>query len=170
MWTCPQCGRTFANRNQTHTCARLGELERHFARSEPVVAVTFQRVLAVVSALGPFDVLAEKTRIALHARMSFAAFMPRRAWLAGHLVLAGEVPSPRFTSIRVYSPRNVVHEFKLRAPEEVDEEFAEWLAEAYQVGIQAHLRAEDALLIAAGGRARRTAQTPPRPAGAATSG
>jgi Domain of unknown function (DUF5655) len=140
MWTCPQCGRTFANLNQTHTCARLGELDRHFAMSAPSVRATFDRVIAVVRAYGPFDVLPEKTRIALHARMSFAAFMPRRAWLAGHLVLAREIRSPRFTRIDVYSPRNVVHQFKLRAPDEVDEQFATWLAEAYQVGIQEHLR------------------------------
>lgn len=140
MWTCPLCGRTFASRNQTHTCARLGDIDRHFVRSAPTVRATFERVLAVVTALGPVEVLPEKTRIALHARMSFAAFMPRRAWLAGHLVLAREIPSPRFTRIEVYSPRNVVHQFKLRAPEDVDEQFAIWLAEAYQVGIQQHLR------------------------------
>jgi hypothetical protein len=140
MWTCPQCGRTFANRNQTHTCASLGELERHFAGSVPYVRTTFEQVLAVVTAFGNVEVLPEKTRIALHARMSFAAFMPRREWLAGHLVLAREIRSPRFTRIDVYSPRNVVHQFKLRAPEEVDEEFTAWLAEAYQVGIQRHLR------------------------------
>jgi hypothetical protein len=140
MWSCPKCGRTFANRNQTHTCSPLGELDGHFARSAPVVRATFDQVLTVVGALGPFDVLAERTRIALHARMSFAAFMPRRAWLAGHLVLAREITSPRFTRVEVYSPRNVVHQFKLRAPDEVDEQFAAWLAEAYQVGIQAHLR------------------------------
>jgi len=97
-------------------------------------------VLAVVDALGPVEVLAEKTRIALHARMSFAAFMPRRAWLAGHLVLARQITSPRFARIEVISPRNVVHQFRISAPQEVDDQFSAWLAEAYKVGIQEHLR------------------------------
>jgi hypothetical protein len=140
MWACPACGRTFANRNQTHTCARLGDLDRHFARSSPAVRATFDRVLAVVDALGPVEVLAEKTRIALHARMSFAALQPRRHWLAGHLVLARQITSPRFARIEVISPRNVVHQFRLNAPDEVDDQFAAWLAEAYEVGIQQHLR------------------------------
>ncbi len=26
MWTCPSCGRSFASRNQSHTCAALGDL------------------------------------------------------------------------------------------------------------------------------------------------
>jgi hypothetical protein len=41
----------------------------------------------------------------------------------------------------MYSPRNVLHEFRLSTPDEVDEQFRAWLAEAYQVGIQRHLRA-----------------------------
>lgn len=101
---------------------------------------TFDRALAVVEALGPVEVLAEKTRIALHVRMSFAAFMPRRQWLAGHLVLARHIASPRFSRVETISARNIVHQFRLDAPDDVDDEFAAWLAEAYRVGIQEHLR------------------------------
>ena len=140
MWTCPECGRGFASRNQVHTCAALGDLDRHFARASPQVRATFDAVLAAVARVGPVQVLAEKTRIALQVRMSFAAFMPRRDWLNGHLVLARRIDSPRFLRIDMLSPRNVVHAFRLTAPAEVDEEFADWLAEAYQVGAQQHLR------------------------------
>lgn len=140
LWTCPQCGRTFANRNQTHTCAELGDLDRHFAGTAPAVREAFDRVLAVVSALGPVSVPAEKTRIALHVRMSFAAFTPRRRWLDGHLVLGQRLDSPRFRRVETYSARNVLHAFRLTAPVQVDAEFAGWLAEAYQVGQQKHLR------------------------------
>jgi hypothetical protein len=140
MWACPECGRSFASRNQVHTCAALGDLDRHFARASPQVRATFDAVLAAVSALGPVQVLAEKTRIALQVRMSFAAFMPRRSWLNGHLVLARRIESPRFLRIETLSPHNIVHTFRLDAPAEVDEEFAAWLAEAYQVGAQQHLR------------------------------
>ena len=37
MWACPECGRSFASRNQAHTCAALGDLDRHFARASPQV-------------------------------------------------------------------------------------------------------------------------------------
>ena len=140
MWTCPECGRSFAIRNQSHACAALGDLDRHFARASPHVRATFDAVLAAVALIGPVQVLAEKTRIALQVRMSFAAFMPRRDWLNGHLVLARRIDSPRFLRIDTLSPRNVVHAFRLAAPAEVDEEFAGWLAEAYRVGAQQHLR------------------------------
>jgi hypothetical protein len=140
LWTCPRCRRTFANRNQTHACAELGDLERHFAASAQPVREAFDRIVALVRELGPVDVLAEKSRIALHVRMSFAALMPRRYWLDGHLILARRLDSPRFRVIEVYSPRNVLHAFRLTGPGEVDDEFAGWLAEAYDVGRQRHIR------------------------------
>ncbi len=140
LWTCTGCGRTFANRNQTHTCAPLGSVDAHFAGCAPAVRETFDAVLAAVRACGPVDVLPERTRIALHVRMSFAAFMPRRRWLDGHLVLARRIDSPRFRRVEVYSPRNVLHAFRLTGPGEVDDEFTAYLAEAYRVGAQEHLR------------------------------
>jgi hypothetical protein len=139
LWTCPKCGRTFANVNQTHTCAALGDLDRHFVGSAPEVRATFERIRALVETIGPVSVLPEKTRIAFHVRMSFAAFMPRRTWLDGHLVLPRRVDSPRFRRIEEFSPRNVLHAFRLTTPADVDAEFAAWLAEAYAVGEQRHL-------------------------------
>ncbi|HET8640388.1 MAG TPA: hypothetical protein VFM37_00525 [Pseudonocardiaceae bacterium] len=41
--------------------------------------------------------------------------------------------------MQTFSPRNVLHAFRLRTPAEVDAEFAGWLAEAYRVGEQRHL-------------------------------
>jgi len=140
MWNCPGCGRSFANQNQVHTCARLGDLARHFADADRDVRAAFDQVLAAVSAFGPVQVLPEKTRIALHVRMSFAAFTPRRHWLGGHLVLARHAGSPRFLKAEELSPRNVVHTFRLTSAADVDAEFVSWLAEAYQVGSQQHLR------------------------------
>ncbi|MCD2195733.1 DUF5655 domain-containing protein [Actinomycetospora endophytica] len=140
MWHCPACGRTFAQRRQTHTCRPLGNVDDHFTGSAPEVRATFDRIVEMVSALGPVEVLAERTRLALHARMSFAALMPRRRWLDGHLVLAREISSPRFRKIEIYSPRNVLHAFRLTGPGDVDDQFREWLAEAYEVGRQHHHR------------------------------
>jgi len=148
MWECPRCGRTFANRNQVHTCAPPGDLERHFAGSDPMVRAVFDQVLTVVSAFGPVQVLPEKTRIALQVRMSFAAFMPRLHWLSGHLVLARHADSRRFLKAEELSPRNIVHTFRLISSADVDTEFISWLSEAYRVGCQEHIHRSQA-----GGRA-----------------
>jgi hypothetical protein len=46
----------------------------------------------------------------------------------------------RFRRIEEYSPRNVLHAFRLLGPYDVDAEVRSWLAEAYLVGCQEHLR------------------------------
>lgn len=131
MWACPECGRTFANRNQTHTCAPLGNLDDHFTGKDPAVRAAFDRVLEIV---GPVTVLPEKTRIALHVRMSFAAFVPRRHWLDGHLVLARRADHLLIRRVEVFSPRNVLHAFRLTGPADVDDAFVLLLREAYAAG------------------------------------
>jgi hypothetical protein len=138
VWECPLCRRRFANRNQSHACGRH-ELEPHFAGREPSVRLAFDRFVSLIRELGPVTVLPEKTRIAFQVRMSFAAVVPRKSWLDGHVVLARRYEHPRFTKIDYISPRNLVHHFRIADPAEVDEEVRAWLAEAYAVGEQRHL-------------------------------
>jgi hypothetical protein len=72
-------------------------------------------------------------------RMSFAAFVVRRNWIDGHVVLARRLENPRFRRIDTFSPRNHLHAFRFESIEEIDAGVASWLAEAYQVGEQRHL-------------------------------
>ncbi len=139
MWTCPDCGREFANRNQTHTCAPLRSLDDHLAGKPPEIAEIVAQVIAAAEECGPVTVLPEKTRIALAARMSFAALMPRRRWVDGHVVLARRLEDPRFTKVETYSPRNHLHTFRLVSADDVDDGFRAWMREAYEVGLQRHL-------------------------------
>jgi hypothetical protein len=138
LWACPACGRTFANRNQTHTCGRR-RLEDHLEGKSPDVVALFERFRELVERCGPVEVLAEKTRIAFHVRMSFAAVTLRRAWLDGHVVLARRYEHPRFRRIESFSPRNHLHLFRITSLDELDDEVAAWIAEAYRVGEQRHL-------------------------------
>lgn len=138
MWTCPDCGRRFASAGQVHWCGPLRDLEGHFEGVDESVRATFDAFVAEVRTHGPVEVLPEATRIALHTRMSFAALMPRRHWLAGHLVLAEPVDDARFVRVTTYSKRNHVHEFRLQRPDDIDVDMRLWIAAAYQVGLQRH--------------------------------
>ena len=142
LWRCPKCRRVFANRNQTHTCSELHDLDHHFVNRDPIVREIYDRVVAAVMALGPVIILPEKTRIAFQVRMSFAQVTPRRKWLDGHVVLSRRLEHPRFRKIETFSPRNHLHAFRLEQPDDVDDTFVAWMREAYEVGEQKHLRNE----------------------------
>jgi hypothetical protein len=139
LWRCPACQRRFANRNQSHFCGRH-DLRTHFEGRPPEIRAIFDAVLKLIRRLGPVTVLPEKTRIAFQVRMSFAQLTPRSRWVDGHVVLARRLEHPRFRRIDTISPRNHVHHFRLAAVAEVDGEMEKWLAEAYGVGEQRHLR------------------------------
>ena len=119
LWTCPACGRAFANRNQSHACGRH-ELEAHFEGRSPKVRAIYEAFLAMLENFGPVTVLPEKTRIAFQVRMSFAQLTIRRDWVLGHLVLARRTEDPLFTRVESFSPRNHLHAFRLDAPAEVE--------------------------------------------------
>ena len=140
LWHCPKCSRSFANRNQSHFCGSLRDLEAHFRGKPRAVKRLFQRLRASVRACGPVTVLSEQTRIAFHVRMSFMAISVQERGLRGHFVFAKRLPHPRFLRIDTFSPRNHVHHFRLTSPEMIDAEFIGWIREAYAVGQQCHRR------------------------------
>ena len=141
LWTCERCGRTFANRNQSHACGR-STLDSHFEGKPPVVREIYDRFVAMLERSGPVTVLPEKTRIAFHVRMSFAQLTVRRHWVLGHFVLARRIEDPVFTKIETFSPRNHTHLFRLDSPEQVDA-LKPFAREAYAVGCQKHLARPD---------------------------
>lgn len=142
LWRCPDCGRRFANRNQTHACGRHG-LDSHFAGKGREVRRLFDALVGLLRGFGPVTILPEKTRIAFQVRMSFAAVSVRTTYLVGHFVFGRRVDHPRFLRVETYSPRNHLHAFRVASLADLDKEFAEWAREAYAVGEQRHLDSED---------------------------
>ena len=138
MWRCPNCRRQFANRNQSHACGRY-KLASHFEGKPKSVRAIFEKLLAIAKKNRAVTVLPEKTRVAFHVRMSFAAIVVRRNWVDGHVVLARRLENPRFRRIETFSPRNHLHAFRFASVDEIDDEVAAWFAEAYRVGQQRHL-------------------------------
>ena len=138
LWRCPSCGRRFANRNQTPTCAKL-DLAHHFVNRPPEVRKLYDELVTKLQRLGPLTVLPEKTRIAFQVRMSFAQVTPRRDGLDGHAVLARRLEHPQVHKIETFSARNHVHYFRLRSAADLTPELMELLREAYAVGEQRHL-------------------------------
>ena len=81
LWRCADCGREFANRNQSHACG-THELEAHFRGKPEEIRRLFDCVVAVIQAIGPVRVLPEKTRIAFRLVREADIDEEFRAWMA----------------------------------------------------------------------------------------
>ena len=138
LWSCSRCGAEFTTANQWHSCG-VFSLEEHFCRSEPAVRPLYDRLLALAEACGPVTVIPQRSRIVFQVRMRFLALTVQKRGLKGHLILARRAEAPCFSRIESFSPRNHRHEFLLSSEEQLTEEFAELVREAYAVGEQRHV-------------------------------
>jgi hypothetical protein len=115
-------------------------VERHLIGKPPETVALYQRFIELAGACGPFIYSVTKTAITLKgARRGFAGAKPGARALGGYLDLQRRVDDPRITSSSPYTKRLYVHQFRVRALSELDDEFAGWIHEAYQVGSGAHL-------------------------------
>lgn len=138
LWQCPACGERFTTANQWHSCGKF-DLKALFAHAEPHVLEIYQKFAEMVQAWGPVRIIPQKTRITFQVRMRFVSLYPRKSHLLGGFVFATRHEHPRFHKIESFSPRNHLHHFRLYSADELDADFAAWIAEAYAVGRQQHL-------------------------------
>ena len=115
-------------------------VQDHLRDKPPAVVALYRRFVELVEACGPFDYAVSKTAITFKgSRRGFAGAKPRADGLDGYLDLQRRVEDPRIRRASPYTKRLLVHQFRISAPEQLDEEFAGWVREAYQVGQGGHL-------------------------------
>lgn len=138
LWRCPKCRRPFANRNQSHSCGHF-TVREYLKGKNPKVISLYRRLAAMVRRCDPVILAPTKTLIGFQVKMAFADVMLKKDWLDAYVILARRLEHPRFTRILSLSPRNHIHYFRIRTPQELDREVMQWLREAYKVGGQEHL-------------------------------
>jgi hypothetical protein len=115
-------------------------VERHLRDKPPAVVDLYRRFVELVESCGPVDYAISKTGITFKgSRRGFAGAKPTGGTLDGYLDLQRRVEDPRIRRAGPYTKRLFVHQFRIRAPEQLDEEFAGWVREAYVVGQGGHL-------------------------------
>lgn len=115
-------------------------VERHLAGKPDQVVGLYRRFIELAEACGPFTYAVAKTSITLKGtRRGFAGAVLAADQLRGYLDLQRQVTDPRIRRSDPYTKRLFVHHFRIGSLDELDDTFAGWLAEAYQVGQGAHL-------------------------------
>lgn len=116
-------------------------VEDHLAGKPDEVATLYQRFISLIRTCGPFSYRVTKTGITLKgARRGFAGAVPKKRSLDGYLDLQRELRDPRIMRVSPYTKRLFVHQFRVTSLDQLDDEFAGWIREAYDVGDGAHMR------------------------------
>jgi len=115
-------------------------VQDHLRGKPPAVVALYQRFVELVEACGPFDYSVSKTAITFKgSRRGFAGAKPTSGSLDGYLDLQRRVEDPRIRTASPYTKRLFVHQFRVTAADQLDDEFAGWLREAYEIGQGGHL-------------------------------
>jgi hypothetical protein len=115
-------------------------VEDHLSGQPAGSVELYLRFVELVEARGPFTCSVAKTMITFKgSRRGFAGAKPTRRGLSGYLDLQRVVSDPRFISSSPYTRRLFVHQVRITALAQLDDEFAGWIGEAYAVGQGAHL-------------------------------
>ncbi|WP_261164795.1 DUF5655 domain-containing protein [Microbacterium sp. Marseille-Q6965] len=110
-------------------------------RDKPAASVAlYRRFEELVASCGPYTVSPSKSSITFKGeRRGFAGARPITKGLRVYLDLQRALDDPRIHSVAPYTSRLFVHHLTITSPEQMDGEFAGWVAEAYAVGAGAHL-------------------------------
>ena len=139
LWTCPECGAQLVTKNMWHSCGSWS-LEHHFVDSPPVIRAIFDRFQELVEACGPVTMIPQGTRIAFMVRVRFGGCVVRKKWVNISLWMMQRLEDdPRLAEVADFNRGTFGHRFRISDPEQLDDEFAGWVREAYRVGCQEHL-------------------------------
>ena len=120
---------------------RVWTVDDHLRGQPPAAVDLFRRFVRLVEACGPFEYSVAKTTITFKGvRRGFAGARPTKQGLVGYLDLLRRVEDPRIQRASPYTKSLFVHHFSVTDPNQMDDEFAGWVREAYEVGRGAHLR------------------------------
>lgn len=102
----------------------------------------FDRVHAIVSTLGSFDIRVTRSQVAFRRRKNFAF-----TWMPDMYLGRGEVPlvltiglrrkdtSPRWKQVVEPYPGRFTHHLELHAVEDIDDQVFGWLSEAWELAV-----------------------------------
>jgi hypothetical protein len=111
-------------------------VERHLEAGSERGRALFRRFEQLVAACGEFTHAVSKTTVTFKGpRRGFAGARPQGDRLVGYFDVARRIEDPRIRSAAPYQKDLFVHHFRIDDEAQLDEEFAAWIADAYeQVG------------------------------------
>lgn len=143
LWTCPACGNRFVTANMAHSCCSV-PLEVHFQGRQPLVRELFDAYLALAEACGPVTVIPQKSRISFQVLVRFAGAVTRKDCLHVWMWLKRRREHPTLIRVEEFPRSDFVHTFRLTCREDLDQDLAALMREAYGVGCREHLRSPGA--------------------------
>ena len=115
-------------------------IKDHLSGKDADIVSLYELFVQLVEACGKFEYVVGKDGIAFKGhRRNFAVAKPKARSLDGVLVLPRRLKDPRIQAVESFTKQLFGNRFRLTEPDQLDEEFSDWVREAYQIGQGRHL-------------------------------
>jgi hypothetical protein len=133
LWTCPECGAKFVNKNQWHSCGQAS-LDSWLTHLGPTGRALYGSFEAMIASFGEYHVAPAKTRIAFLGKVRFAGIteLTDEAMVCS-FSLPYELASSRFVRVREVAPGWFLHTLRVTSPTDLDQEAVAWFRESYRL-------------------------------------
>jgi hypothetical protein len=108
-------------------------VDEHFRDRDPALRETYDKLLEIVRRFGAVTEEPKKTSIHLVARSAFAGVANRKREMILTIKAPADIESSRIAKRERVSANRWHIEVRLSAPEQVDEELAGWLSQAFAI-------------------------------------
>lgn len=105
----------------------------HFTDKDPIVRKLYDKLLGVLSGLGPIVEEPKKTSIHLVRKSALAGVETRKSYLLLNIKADHKIDSSRFVKAEQVSTNRFHHKLKIENMDDIDEELKGWLKEAYLI-------------------------------------
>ena len=130
-WTCPDCGRSFGRRNQSHGCAPGQSVDDYFANRAVALRRAFDAVARHLAKTGDVQVEAVGVCVMFKRSRTFAEVRAKRDRLVLGFLLSRAVDHPKIDKALRLSAHRTAHFVDLTRAADVDRDVRDWLSEAY---------------------------------------
>ncbi len=133
MWECSECKRRFGRTNQGHECAPAMSIDEYFESGPDFERPIFEAVLSHLQATDP-DIWFEPVSVGIFfkRRTVFLSLRTMTKWVAVCFHLGRRLESDRVSRKIIQNGGRHYHVVNVKAVDEIDDELAEWLVEAWE--------------------------------------
>jgi len=131
MWKCPNCGRSFRNTNQDHSCM-ITDPESHFVNKLQNVMDTYNVIRNEVMKFEGVKINSVKNAILFQAKSNFLAVKPKKSHLDIEFVLNERIEEFPIHKTFQATKSKIAHFVRLESSDEVDEQLISWLKMAFK--------------------------------------
>ena len=131
-WKCPYCSKSYAHKNQSHSC-EVHTVEELLNGKYEEIKELYNLLVKFLSRLGNVKINVNGTSIHFSNAGHFAAVQIKQNKLRFNFVTDEEILSERFVKFNKFSRNRMDYVIEIFNEKDLDEELLEWLRHAYKL-------------------------------------